>query len=460
MMFMYILTLVISISLCVLPAIQVVRKAGLLSIVFTMPCFSLISKGISSITLDLGTYVSELGLITWNNYSAPIYFLLLAVFFSFLNYFVGRQLQYVGDKTPISASIEGPSILASLIPLAGIVMAMYLIVDMAISGIPLFSNNVITRFNYWEDYSRLPQAELVSNFVTVVSVALGLLYASSSLTKKRSDRYIALIVTFLIVRFLLGYKVSGILDIIIGFTTGYLLRRYSISGVSANSFAKAMKLILLICTFGVCSYIVWQIASGSASSLGEAIDLLIDRQFSLSSHMWWSVIGDLDRSSELFPNNLAELLSIVQGKTELSTDIGVYGMMAMYAPDAVFFNYVANGVRFGACFITVNLFYNGWIVTILFIILNSYILSVFFRVFLNDARANRIVSFALLYRVFLIFTSYLTASGTLVTFYRPNVLILVLLYVACRLLENQFNASIGKSGRSMIKGRNRRWSLS
>lgn len=117
--------------------------------------------------------------------------------------------------------------------------------------------------------------------------------------------------------------------------------------------------------------------------------------------------------------------------------------MNEYAPSSVYLNYVSEGVRFGACFLTVSLFYNGWLLTILMMALNAFILSRFFYLFLTDAANNRILSFAVLYRVYLVFLSYLTASGTLTSFYRANMLAMVLLYVFLRLLENSFNRDEG-----------------
>ena len=440
----------VSVCLCIIPAVRAIKRAGLFSIVFIMPCVSLISKGASAIALDLGTYVSELGFTTWNVYSAPLYFLCLAVFFAFLNMFISLQMKSFEANSYRRIAVKCDNFFYEVIPCIGILMAAYLVVDMLLSGVPLLSNGSITRFNFWDTYSRLPQAELVSNFITVVSVALGFIYASSLLDEKSGNRCIILVVVFICVRFLLGYKVSGISDLVIGFAVGYLLRRYTTSELPTNSFAKAIKYLISVCAIAVCSYLAWQLASGSASSLIEAIDLLIERQFSLSSHMWWSVVEEGSDIIGLFPNDMSELSSVLEGKTEFSTDIGVYGLMDRYAQDIVFANYVSNGVRFGACFITVSLFYNGILITIAMVVFNAFALSIFLRLFLADAACNRILSFAVLYRIFIVFSSYLTASGTLVSFYRPNMLILVLVYIFLRLVENQINQK--RSARHSMSG--------
>lgn len=309
-MFAYASLLIISMILCGIPALQCVKKAGLFSIIFIMPVVSFIMKGISSIALDAGTFVSELGFVTWNVYSAPLYFLTLAVFFFFLNLFIGRRANRFCTLHSPESSVRSNGLLVGAIPVVGIMMAVYLILDMLISGIPLLSEGHITRFNYWSDYSKLPCAELISNFVTVECVALGFLYASSLLDRRASKRYITVIAILIATRFFLGYKISGIIDIVVGFSTGYITRRYTTSEMPTNSLSQALKNLLVIGVAAVFSYIVWQVASGSASTLGEAIEMLIDRQFSLSNHMWWSVINDTKHAAELLLNDPSELLSV------------------------------------------------------------------------------------------------------------------------------------------------------
>ena len=431
----YYIFLFSSIIVFIFSGISLIRAGGIFTILFMMPSINFISKGASCIVLDHGSYVTELMTTTYNIYCAPIYFTLLALFYYCLSVFILLQKKRLNSNIKISLRLR----FKYIIPIVCLLMIAYLILDMIISGIPLLSNGIITRFNYWQFFSTLPFASLVSNFITPLSVALGYSHASSVNINRASYKYIILLVLFLLTRFLLGFKVSGILDLVVGYLIGYIYRRYTYKHLSKNILKQILKFGIIICVFAIGSYLAYQIFSGTYKTIQEAWDALITRQFTLSNHLWWSVINDKQVCYELLPRTSSELLSPFLLVGEYTRGIGAYGLMESYAPYSIFASYFQNSIRFAPDFITVSLFYNGWIITISFIFINAFILSIFYKLFVYDAINNRIISFALLFRIFSIFNSYLTSTGTLVSFYRPNTLILIILYIAINLVENQIN---------------------
>lgn len=63
-----------------------IRQCGVFVFLFLMLLISQISKGMSTVYLDSGTYNSELSNYTWNVYAGPIYFFYLAIFLFFYKY--------------------------------------------------------------------------------------------------------------------------------------------------------------------------------------------------------------------------------------------------------------------------------------------------------------------------------------------------------------------------------------
>lgn len=437
----------------------IVRKQGFFCLLFAMLFIHEILKVCSIAYLDAGNYNLELGFITWNVYGAPWYLLYLVVFFFFFKLFCdSAEKRLVRNPTRFVPSIA-KDVRITLLLVVGTLMIGYVALDMVISGIPLFSGGVINRFNYWSSYSKLPGAQVVSNMITVFCVGLGMCQASSYLEERDSKGPLLLIVAILAIRFLLGFRVSGLLDVLVGFAVGYAFRRFSSpSEGSANSFVKIMGISIGCCLMMALFFVISGVVTGNSATISDAIDDLNERLFSLSGHMEWSVFGDSTVMSSLFPIDLSELASVIQGKNEFDLGIGANGLMYRYCSAAVFNHYSQDGVRVGVGAIASSLFYNGQLLTFVLMLLNAFICSRFYLAFRRLACGNRILTFSLLYRVFLIFYSYLTASGTLVSCYRMNTLLLLLACVVIWLIENSLIARVEGNQDLASHGRSRRFS--
>lgn len=416
-----------------------IRQCGVFVFLFLMLLISQISKGMSTVYLDSGTYNSELSNYTWNVYAGPIYFFYLAIFLFFTNIFIYCMNKRIVERPTRYRYERTNDARIALLKVAGILFVLYLGLDLVVSGIPLLSNGAITRFNYWSEYSKLPAASLVSNMLTVICAGIGMIFASRGTEAKRGGVEIAIIGLALIERFLLGYRVSGIIDILLAFAVGFFYRKFSLEK-QTRYYLKRLFVYIIIGLIIICgSYILSQAVSGL--SLQDAWEKLLERQLSLSGHMEWAVFGDAN-SKSFWVNDYAELLSVFQGKTDTDANIGVYGLMDRFAATDTYNHYFDDGVRFGASFFATSLFYNGIMVTLIILIINSLILSVFYLMFRRLAASDKILSFSILFRIYIIFTSYLNSTGTLVSFYRTNVLLLVVGYVVLWLFEEMIqNAS-------------------
>lgn len=437
---LYILLLILFGGITIFEIVILVKKTGFFCLLMILLCTHAVTKGVSAAYLDTGIYNIELGHITWNVFAGPGYFFYLSIFFFFINVFVSAANKYIKENPPNFENAIDKDIRIPILHFLGIAMVAYLALDMAVSGIPLFSSGAITRFNFWSDYSRLPAAEVVSNFLTPVCVGLGFNQASNKIKAKDNKLEIVIVICVIAERLMLGYKVSGISDVIMGFIVGYFFRRHAASEQQKKAFIKSIKYLSVVMVVLVMTYVGSQIVTGEYSSIPEALDGLVERQFTISGHMEWAVFGDKEASGCLTIRDTRELLSPLQGRDELDPDIGVYGLMQVYAPAATYYNYLEHGVRFGASFITVSLFYNGILITLLGIILNAFIYSMFYLVFRCLAFTNHILTFAILYRVYLIFGSYISTTGTLTSFYRLNTIAIIGICMLLWIAENDIAA--------------------
>lgn len=436
----YIMLILIEVAYIVYMLYNFLQRLTLYTIILIMPAISLLLKYISAINLDQGVYVSELDTITHNVFAGPCYGLLLCIFITVV-YFVNSKniLNYYNDKASNESKIALSIVSERITVVLHIFSITYIMLDMVFSGIPIFSQNRINRVNYWANYSTLPGAVQIYNFIIPLCSGLGIIYGRKKLNSNDSTIYIILIVISVIEKILLGYRLGGVIDVVVAFIIGYMYCYYSQQNKFPHNSGKIISIILSICILSCILFVSFQILSGASQSIREAVNSLLDRQFSLSGHLWWSVCNDGEREGLLFPSQLSELSSIIEMKSEMDIDIGVYGLMHEYAPTSLFLQYVLNGVRFGACFITVSIYYNGLILTLLMMIVNAFFIYYFIHRFLSDSKYCRCLSFIMLYRIFQVYSSYLTATGTLVTFFNIKTLIFFMIYSLLVLIENQFN---------------------
>ncbi|WP_152595761.1 DUF6418 domain-containing protein [Bifidobacterium mongoliense] len=400
--------------------------------------------------------MSELGYTTWNAFAGPKFFFLLSIFFFLIGFFSGKGMDVYEsfENTRINGVVSQKVIYrrknltmpAYIFPIIGLIFSGYLLFNMSVSGIPLLSGNQVTRFNYWSEYSALPGAGQINNLLTVIAAGLGFTYAQTELSTGKSNvrskhqlSCICIALLFACIRFLLGYKVSGIIDIIFAYLIGYIFLLFSFKKIAANIYKKLLIYGSAIVLLAVTSYLFWQVLSGNFSTIGQAWQALLERQFLLSGHMWWAVASDTRVSGNPFPSNYSELRSVFLQKDIYNPDSGVYGLMQKYSQSDIVENYISHKVRFSANFFAVSLFYNGIIITVIAIAINAIILVTFLKLFSDDAIHQRSLAFVILFRIFQIFSTYVTGSGTLTEFYRINVLLLISIYFIVHFVDISTN---------------------
>ena len=137
-----------------LKIIQIYGARAIL-LVWTMLTFA--QQIASTIYLNTGIYVNELGRTTYYvAKSTPLFILYVDIFLFFLVCF-GKNKMSISRDAVILESTNLSTLVCYSSLLLTIALAGYTILDMLVSGIPMMTS-VITHYNYYTTYSRLPMA--------------------------------------------------------------------------------------------------------------------------------------------------------------------------------------------------------------------------------------------------------------------------------------------------------------
>lgn len=446
---MYPILLLIEIVIVVALGANVVGRLGRLSVLLLYPAIVMVQYVANCIVLDSGIYVYELGKLTYNTYSAQKYLLFLAIFLCCLILFTPRKAlppSYALTALDRCSLRKEWSWLFYASFILTVILSSYVLLDMAVSGIPLLSNGIITHYNYFKDYSSLPLAGAASNYLTFCAALLGANYSLCE-TKRQKGRTVFLLGLALSVRILLGFKATGLIDVAIAYLIGALLFGYRVDASKQKRLLKVVLIALFALTAIIFLFLNYQVMSGEARSISEAWEMLGERFFEMGAHMWWSETADASVFGQLLPLDLSEMTSVFSFGDEFDPGVGVYGMMQRYGDSYIVDVDMHNQVRFTADFITTAIYYDGLILGLVQIAICAGIVSLFMRLFATVVRERNPLNFVIAYRIFIPFTTYLCATGTLTTFFNLETYFVILILLYIKLIEAWVKRS--KSARSV-----------
>ena len=423
----------IFVGLCCL----LVKKIGRLAILLLYPGIMFFQYIANLATLDSGIFVYELGTTTRNIYSAQIYITFLIIFLIFLILFCPQKIRMLedpftqGQKMNIMKSFRQ---FFALVIAGSLCLSAYVMFDMMVSGVPLLSDGYITHYNYFKDYSKLPFAGTASNLLTFCALLLGVYYAISDRHRTKCVAVIATLV-MLLCRIMLGFKMTGLIDVAIAFSVGAILFGTNTSRLKTTGALRVIGTLVLLAAAFLALYLNYVIRSGDAANLAQAFDLLTERIFGMGAHLWWAALADQSNGFGFFPRSDEELLSPFTLMDEFDTGVGVYGMMLRYGNPVVVTADIAGGVRFTADFITTAIFYNGYLLGSFVIISIAGLVAAFLRLFDKFVHNGEIASFFIAYYLFVPFSTYFCATGTLTTFFNVKTYLVAFVLVFVSLLD-------------------------
>lgn len=299
---------------------------------------------VSSLVVESGFYVTEIGQLTFPTGATRWY--ALALFLLFLLIWLFSELS-IKALFPVKSTNLSKQTSETRIYLAGIIFILSILyLNIIFSGSPLFNQN-INRFNFWEVYSKLPYIkELFGELSLPLIIILGILTAKKKYITggKIPKLYWTLIASYFCYLLLLGHKFNGFIVAASFYSIPFLAWRmargesifrirdiaYALGGVSAMLYM---------------SFLFFSKSTGGVIDIvgGNAIYGVFYRAFVLQGYSWWSFFEVYKNSGVIVKDSSASYME--------------YGLNLVTAnPDF----FLKNGIDIANIFPGVILASSGW----------------------------------------------------------------------------------------------------
>ena len=416
--------------LCVL---KLFTKIGYKILFLTYILLNFIQQIASVIYLNTGVFVNELNRTTYYVLeSIPLFIFYTDIFFIALCFFAKKSSKYSKNTFAIKKSEGLSKWYCYGILLITVIFTMYTFADLCVSGIPMF-NDFITHWNYYSAYSTLPYASTVNNLISVAMFLLGFAFVH---TNNYCFRRICILVMMLsvILRILMGFRMSGLIDIPMNFYAIVVLS----SPIEFKNVRQAFKIkYILIAILAVSSvvgiFIMSTFMNTNSSDIEVVIDLLVNRALGLGNHLWWAAEADELTGNGIIGHNLLnEILLIMTFGNQFDVNTGMYYLMNKYGNSYIVNVDIDHGIRFAATFITTTVYNWGYILAFIPIIIVARI-TIWFIYSMEDAlRLDNFFQLALLCKIWVTFVTFVIASGTLAEWLNIENYLYFLLYLLIR----------------------------
>lgn len=382
----------------------------------------------SIIYLNTGVYVSELGRSTYFvPESAPLFILYVDMFLLFMCYFASRASAKHLFKEPVRVNNLSLFFCYGILFITAC-LAIYTTADLLVSGIPMFVTQ-ITRYNYYEFYSRLPYASTVNNLMGLCMYLLGYTYVHMS---KRWIRRMCVFFVILctVLRLLMGNKMSGLINIPLNFLAVVaLLSNFKLKNIRSLLKPKFIIVAIVAVIFIMAFFVGSSILNGTADSVSRAIERLVNRAFGLGNHMWWAAEADQVTGNDFFGHNLgSEIWALLGGKNQFDLNTGMYHLMQKYGDSYIVGVDIRHHIRYAATFITTAVYNWGYFFVIFPIAFTAYVTIWFLSSIESALMRDRFFQMVLLCKIWGTFSTYIVASGTMTEWLNPENYIYFLSY--------------------------------
>lgn len=432
------LTIIVSI-ICIVVLLFFILKNPKKSLLGYFSIFSILLSLLSIYFIEKGLYISELGINSYQSNGTirlSIYFITFIIVF-FSTFKLDDTAQIRQPRGLINTYVYKYSLIFTYVLLA------YLFLDLAISGCPLFNSSLPSKFNYYLKISRLP---LTSKFMTLITyyipIILGSLYDIKKDEKKYKIKCNLTIIIMCIYMFCVGYKISGIRQIIIGYLIPIVYRNIIQKKVTINiKFVK--RIVTIIIFFLLALFINYSIFSNGMN----AIDKMKTRIFALTSHLWWA--ADITRNSHSLSidemiNNGSEIFISIVNRSKIE-NVGVSKLMKLYGEKNITNYYFENNVKMGATFITTTLYDFGYIITFFVVIFFAIVYSLIIKSFSKSILNSNVLEIMILYKILVYLETFMWGTGTISDFINLENLILIVIFITYKMLVKKRRSNYEKN---------------
>lgn len=330
---------------------------------------------VSIVYIDGGTYISEQGRSSYFTGASIRLLLVYLPFLFFLPRFTKKEQikkQSYADVEILNLKIK-PSLVYITAQILLIAVISYGVIDMLITGIPLFSDT-ITRSNFFS-YSKLPYASLLMGEVTFFLMFLNGKCFAESKNKKEKIFCLSILGYSVLHRILMSYKYDGLYQIFFMFFL-YLLYTWLSTAELKKIFSLKNILIALGSLVALLAFIYLFYALKHKSS--NPFDLLLSRLFSLQAHTWWGEDLQHIQNKDYWFNWAQikkEFLALFNGGNVYDRETGMVNVMFHITHPSIVEAYLSKHLRFYGNFAVVALNCFGYVGTALLGILVAKMIS-------------------------------------------------------------------------------------
>ena len=324
------------------------------------------------------TYISEIGV---TSFYTGAFFRMILLYLPFLIIMATFKVSPNSNQRRVIFINLDTESLYSLFELITFLVVGYSILDMLISGIPLFSDH-ITRINY-SDYSKLPFATKINGEITFFCFFVCGLSFSRKKQNFKLHRIICLMLLLisLIGRFLMEYKYHGIYNILLSFLIPIIIDKLYSNGFKMINFRTFVKFGFGILLILLLSLFIYSLTSSNAK------ELLFDRIFALQAQTFWKLDEILISTNNYgfkMDNFMNEWYAIVNNLGQMDENSGIIAVMKKIVNSTVVNDNLANGVRFAGGYLTIGINTVGYLGTLFLSILVGLLVVFVFKILLSS----------------------------------------------------------------------------
>lgn len=399
----------------------------------------------SIIYLNTGVFVTELNRTTYYvPKSTPLFIFYTDIFLIMLCYFGKRnKKQYSINNTVIRSTNLSRSFCHGVLILT-VGLALYTLADLVVSGIPMFTD-LITHYNYYSMYSTLPYASTINNWLSISMYLLGFAYVHID---KKYFRIccISLVIFAMVIRILMGFRMSGLINIPLNFLAIIAL----LSNVEFKNIRQILKPKYIILTIGIiisviAIFIASTIFNGNAESVSLGFEVLLNRAFGLGNHLWWAAEADKVTGNDFFGHNLLkEIGAILTAKSQYDIDTGIYYLMKKYGYSYIVNVDIKHGIRYAATFITTAVYNWGYFFAIIPITVIARVTIGLINSIERAIKLDKFFQLLLICKIWGTFSTFLIASGTMAEWLNIENYIYFVIYFVLRYAGKNAKFTVGK----------------
>ncbi|OAO78695.1 hypothetical protein TGS27_2334 [Geobacillus stearothermophilus] len=332
---------------------------------------------VSSLYIEHGVFITEQARYSYPTGATARLVLYNLAFFLPLSFFLRKIFDKELRTNKLIKRDKINNIIGVVMISAISVSVILLFYNLLKTGIPLFSDGQITRYIFWEKFSKYEWAQKIHYQVSLMGFILGLIHATSKGKRVRlaSVFLLILIISYLI---LFGEKFSSIFRTLYM----YLIPFYTIKFINKKKYFEKRDVLLILTIFVM---LIGLTVFHYSQKEGSALELMIYRALGLQGHTWWGADEYLLTNKTFdYAQHLSDEWKGIIDPTQNRFNTGMRFLMILIGEPRLVDIYISNNVNFTMAYPAITIFTFGYVGAVIFQILFALVFSFIISLFYNS----------------------------------------------------------------------------